>query len=94
MWAPNNRIKQLPEISYPTEQVVGPIPEGHQGVGAKEDGLRPVGWFGEFGKHYSCQAGLDNAVLQCSTVQCSTAQYSKVQYSAVQCSTAQYSKVQ
>ena len=49
----------LPEVPNPTEQVVGPVPEGDQGVGTEQDGLCPVCWLGEFSKHNPSQTSLE-----------------------------------
>ena len=47
------------EVCHPTEEVEVTIPECDEGVPAEDDGLAPVGGFGELGEHDSSDTGLD-----------------------------------
>ena len=47
------RLVSLPQVSYPTHQVEGAISHRDQGIFAEQQGFRPVGWLGEFGKNNS-----------------------------------------
>ena len=47
------------EVCHPTEEVEVTIPECDEGVPAEDDGLAPVGGFGEFGEHDPSDTGLD-----------------------------------
>ena len=47
------------EVRHPTEEVEVTIPESDEGVPAEDDGLAPVGGFGELGEHDPSDTGLD-----------------------------------
>ena len=46
------------EVCHPTEEVEVTIPECDEGVPAEDDGLAPVGGFGELGEHDPSDTGL------------------------------------
>ena len=51
-----------PQISNPAEKVEGSIPHGYEGVLTEENGLCPVGWLGELGKHDPSHTGLGGRI--------------------------------
>ena len=46
------------KVRHPAEEVEVTIPESDEGVPAEDDGLAPVGGFGELGEHDPSDTGL------------------------------------